>query len=146
MAPGFAGADADTGPGTGFTVTSAGNLAGALSNLGLVALPASWPAASGSRCSRGSRRSGPTAGGLTTFVVLGVRGSAGRDLVPDAVSAGGTPLAIAGGAGAEISAPLINAIVVRPPGFFFTFLLAGTVSTQLLEQAAADLTELVTPS
>ena len=78
--------------------------------------------------------------------MLAVRGSAGRDLVPDVVSAGGTPLAIAGGAAAEISAPLINAIVVRPPGFFVTFLLAGTVSTQLLEQAATDLTELVTLS
>ena len=53
---------------------------------------------------------------------------------------------IAGGAGAEISAPLINAIVVRPPGWFFTFLLAGTVSSQLLERAATDLTELVTLS
>ena len=78
--------------------------------------------------------------------MLAVRGSAGRDLVPDVVSAGGTPLTIAGGAGAEISAPLINAIVVRPPGWFFTFLLAGPVSTQLLERAATDLTELVTAS
>ena len=60
------------------------------------------------------------------------------------VSAGGRPLVLAGGAGAEISAPLINAIVVRPPGWFFTFLLAGTVSTQLLDRAAANLTELVT--
>ena len=78
--------------------------------------------------------------------MLAVRGSAGRNLVPDVVSAGGTPLVIAGGAGAEISAPLINAIVVRPPGWFFTFLLAGTVSSQLLERAATDLTELVTLS
>ena len=40
VAAGSAGADAGAGAGTGFTVTSAGNLAGALSDLGLVALPA----------------------------------------------------------------------------------------------------------
>jgi hypothetical protein len=62
------------------------------------------------------------------------------------VTAGGTPLVIAGGAAAEISAPLLNAVIVRPPGFFVTFLLAGTVSTQLLEQAATELAELVTLS
>jgi len=89
---------------------------------------------------------GAYGGGLTTFVVLAVRGSAGRNLVPDVVSAGGTPLDIAGGAGAGISAPLINAIVVRPRGWFWTFLLAGPVSAQLLERAATDLTELVTGS
>src|SRR5262249_48910307 len=60
---------------------------------------------------------GAYGGGLTTFAVLGVRGSAGRHLVPDAVTAGGTPLVIAGGAAAEISAPLLNAVIVRPPGF-----------------------------
>jgi len=89
---------------------------------------------------------GAYGGGLTTFAVLGVRDSAGRHLIPDAVTAGGTPLVIAGGAAAEISAPLLNAVIVRPPGFFVTFLLAGTVSTQLLEQAATELTELVTLS
>jgi hypothetical protein len=75
--------------------------------------------------------------------VLGVRDSAGRHLIPDAITAGGTPLVLAGGAAVEISAPLLNAVIVRPPGFFVSFLLAGTVSTQLLEQAATELTELV---
>jgi hypothetical protein len=78
-------------------------------------------------------------GGLATFVVVGVRGSAGRNLLPDALSAGGAPLDVAGGAGALISAPLINAVIVRPAGFYVTFLLAGTVSTQVLEQAAGTL-------
>ena len=36
------------------------------------------------------------------------------------------------------------AAIVRPPGFFVTFVLAGTVSTKVLEQAATELTELVT--
>ena len=60
--------------------------------------------------------------------------------------AGGTPLVIAGGAGGDISTPLLNAVIARPAGFFVTFLLAGTVSTDLLEQAATQLAELVTLS
>jgi len=132
--------------GTGFTVTRAGNLAGALSDLGLVALPAQLAGRNRLPVQPGFETIGTYGGGLTTFVVVGVRGSAGRHLVPDAVSAGGTPLAIAGGAGVVIGAPLINAVIVRPPGFFVTFLLAGTVSAQLLEQAAAELTQQVTLS
>ena len=127
-------------------MTRASNLAGALSNLALVALPAQLAGRIRLPVQPGFETIGAYGGGLTTFVVLAIRGSAGRDLIPDVVSAGGTPLTIAGGAGAEISAPLINAIVIRPPGWFFTFLLAGPVSTQLLEQAATDLTELVTAS
>lgn len=132
--------------GTGFTVTSAGSLAGALSNLALVALPAELAGRIRLPVQAGFETIGAYGGGLTTFVALAVRGSAGHDLISDVVSAGGTPVIIAGGTGAEISAPLINAIVVRPPGWFFTFLLAGTVSTRLLEQAATDLTELVAAS
>jgi hypothetical protein len=133
-------------PGTGFTITSAGRLAGALRSLAPVALPAQLAGRIRLPVQPGFETIGAYGGGLTTFVVLAVRGSAGRSLVPDVVSAGGTPVIIAGGAGAEISAPLINAIVIRPPGWFFTFLLAGTVSTQLLEQAATDLTDLVAVS
>jgi hypothetical protein len=130
-------------PGTGFTVTSAGSVAGALRNLALIALPAELGGRIRFPVQPGFETIGAYGGGLTTFVVLAIRGSSGRDLIPDVVSAGGTPLVLAGGAGAEIGAPLINAIVIRPPGWFYTFLLAGTVSTQLLERAATDLTELV---
>jgi hypothetical protein len=130
--------------GTGFTVTRANNLAGALSDLGLVALPAQLAGRNRLPVQPGFETIGVYGGGLTTFVVIGVRGGAGRNLVPDAVSAGGTPLAIAGGTGVVIGAPLINAVIVRPPGFFVTFLLAGTVSAELLEQAATALTEQVT--
>jgi len=132
--------------GTGFTVTRASSLAGALRNLAVVALPAELAGRIRLPVQPGFETIGAYGGGLTTFVVLAVRGSGGRGLIPDVVSAGGTPLTIAGGTGAAISAPLINAILVRPPGWFFTFLLAGTVSMPLLEQAATDLTELVTGS
>jgi len=125
--------------GTGFTVTSAGNLAGALSNLGLVALPRQLAGRQRAPVPEGFEAIGVYGGGLATFVVLGVRGDAGRHLVADALSAGGTALGVSGGTGALISAPLINAVIVRPSGGFVTFLIAGTVSTQVLEQAATTL-------
>ena len=130
-------------PGTGFTVTRASSLAGALRDLGLVALPAELADRVRQPVVPGFEAIGVYGGGLATFVVLGVRGSAGRNLVPDALSAGGTALDLPGGTGALISAPLINAVIVRPSGFFATFLLAGTVSAPLLEQAAATLAEQV---
>jgi hypothetical protein len=132
--------------GAGFTVTSASTLAGALSNLGLVSLPAELAGRIRLPVQPGFEAVGAYGGGLATFAVLGVRGSSGRRLIPDAVKAGGVPLVIAGGGAAEISAPLLNAVIVRPPGSFVTFLLAGTVSTRLLEQAATEVTEQVTLS
>jgi hypothetical protein len=127
------------GPGTGFTSTNAGSLAGALSNLGVMILPYELAGRRRLPVPAGYDEIGLYGGGLATFVVVGVRGSAGRNLLPDALSAGGAPLDVAGGAGALISAPLINAVIVRPAGFYVTFLLAGTVSTQVLEQAAGTL-------
>ena len=91
----------DRAPATGFTVANAGNLAGVLSNLGLVALPAELAGRIRLPVQPGFETIGAYGGGLTTFAVLGVRDSAGRHLVPDAVTAGGTPLVIAGGAAAR---------------------------------------------
>jgi hypothetical protein len=129
--------------GTGFTVTSANNLTGALRHLGLIDLPAQLAGRDRQPVLPGYEAIGVYGGGLATFVVLAVRGSAAQNLVPDALSAGGAALDVLGGTGALISAPLINAVIVQPAGFFATFLLAGTVSAQVLEQAAAMLTEQV---
>jgi hypothetical protein len=126
-------------PGTGFTVTNAGSLAGALSRLGVVNMPAQLGGRDRLPLVPGFESIGVYGGGLATFVVLGVRGSAGQNLVADTLSAGGTALDVRGGAGALISAPLINAVIVRPSGFFVTFLIAGTVRAQVLEQAASTL-------
>ena len=127
------------GPGTGFTVTSASSLAGALSDLGFLALPDQLAGSDRLPSPQGFGTVGLYGGGLATFVVLGVRGSAGQNLVPDALSAGGVAVDVSGGTGVLISAPLINAVIVRPPGFFLTFLIAGTVSPVVLEQAATTL-------
>jgi len=127
------------GPGTGFTVTSASSLAGALSNLGMVALPSELAGRDRLPSPPGFDTVGVYGGGLATFIVVGVRGPADRDLVADALTAGGTAVEVSGAPGALIGAPLINAVIVRPFGFLYTFLITGTVGAEVLEQAAAGL-------
>jgi hypothetical protein len=130
--------------GTGFTVTRAGSQSSALRTLGLLALPAELAGRIRQPVQEGYEQIGVYGSGLATFVVLGVRGSADRNLMSDVISAGGTPLPIASGPGVVIGAPLVNAIIFRPAGFFLTLLMAGTVSTDLLAQAATQLAEQVT--
>jgi len=76
-------------------------------------------------------------GGLATFVVLGVRTS--QDLIGDALSAGGTALSVPGARAVLAGAQLVNAVLLQPDGFALTFLIVGTVSPAVLEQAAATL-------
>jgi hypothetical protein len=127
------------GPGTGFTVASASRLSGELNNLATTNLP-------GQLAGRG-RVAEPAAfdevgvygGGLSTFVVLGIRGR--RDLVGDALAAGGAALSLTGGTATLISAPLVNAVILRPAGSCVTYLIAGTISASVLEQSAVTLTQ-----
>jgi hypothetical protein len=125
------------GPGTGFTVTRAGNLAGVLNGLAPVALPSQL--AGRDRLPTGFNPIGVYGGGLATFAVLGLPGSADRNLVTQALSAGGTALAVAGGTGVLIGAPLINAVILRPSDPDTIFLLVGTVGPDVLEQAGGML-------
>jgi hypothetical protein len=129
------------GPGTGFTTTRADNLAGALNNLAPVAFPAQLAGRDMLPPPARFAPIGVYGGGLATFIVLGLRGSSGQNLIADALSAGGTALTVEGGSGVLISAPLLNAVLVQPsdPGTGTVFLVVGTVSTSLLEQAAAML-------
>lgn len=128
------------GPGTGFSVTSAADVAGILNSLGLGVFPDELAGRRRVATPAGFRVIGIYGGGLATFVVAGLRGRAGRRLIPDALSAGGTALDLPGAAGAAISAPLLNAVIVQPADVSLTFLLAGTVSDEVLEQAATTLT------
>ena len=128
------------GPGTGFTTTSASNLPGALRNLVLTALPAQLAGRRRLPVQPGFSSIGVYGGGLATFVVVGVRGYTGYTLISDARSDGGAALSLSSGAsGVLISAPLVNAVLVRAARGAHrcvTFLIAGTVSPQVLEQAA----------
>jgi hypothetical protein len=126
------------GPGTGFTVTSARSLSGELNNLATANLPRRL--AGRDRVPEPSTfdEVGVYGGGLSTFVVLGIRGSS--DLVGDALSAGGVALDLPDGTAALISAPLVNAVIVRPAGSYVTYLIAGTISARVLERSAITLT------
>lgn len=127
----------ERGPGTGFTVISATDLAGALNNLGSVLLPTQLAGRDRVTEPAVFSRIGVYGGGLATFVVLGIRGV--PNLIPDALSGGGTALIMSGASAVLIGAPLVNAVIVRPFGSLITFLVAGTVNTAVLEQAAVGL-------
>jgi hypothetical protein len=127
----------ERGPGTGFTVVTATSLAGALNNLAVELLPTQLAGRDRDSKLTVFSRVGVYGGGLATFVVLGLRGV--PNLIPDALSGGGTALIMSDASAVLIGAPLINAVIVRPFGSLITFLVAGTVSTTVLEQAAVTL-------
>jgi hypothetical protein len=129
--------------GTGFTVTSAGNLAGALSNLEHDALPAALAGRQRVPAPAGFSAVGLYGGGLATFAVLALRGGTGEGFLSGARSAGGTPYNFPNGTGVLIGASLVNAVIAqtgRAGGFGDTFLIVGTVSSKVLLQAAVTLT------
>jgi hypothetical protein len=137
--PGAAVFTPQRGPGTGFTVTSARSLSGELNNLGEANLPRQLAGRDRVPEPPAFDDVGVYGGGLSTFAVLGIRVG---NLVGNALSAGGVALSLPGGeTGALISAPLVNAVIVQPAGSYLTYLIAGTISTSVLEQAAATITE-----
>jgi hypothetical protein len=127
------------GPGAGYTVTTANDFTGVLRDLypeflplrlaGRMRQPVLWQYGG----------IGVYGGGLATFAVLAFSGSTGFNLLNDAQSDGATPFSAPGGDGVLASAPLINLIIVHRSYSQVTFLLAGLVNKQVLEQAAADL-------
>jgi hypothetical protein len=126
------------GPGTGFTTTTPGNLAGVLKNLDNEVLP--------DRLAGFAWQPSPVpqiglyGSGLTTFAVLTFRrGGTGGQLLRDALDAGAAQLTFRDGVGAVASAPLVNLVLVHPYTSPDTFLLVGLVSKSVLEQAAAVL-------
>jgi len=128
------------GPGTGFTVTSASNLSGALKNLEPEALPATLAGRQRIPAPPGFSTVGLYGGGLATFAVFTLRGGTGSGLLDGARSDGGTPYTFPDGTGVLISASLVNAVIAQSDRSTDTVLIAGTVSDAVLLQAAATLT------
>jgi hypothetical protein len=126
------------GPGTGFTTTSLRSLSGGLNHLAEETLPRQLAGRDRVPESRAFDDVGVYGGGLSTLVVLGIRGSS--DLVGSALSAGGVAFDLPGATAALISAPLVNALIVRPADSYFTYLIAGTISASVLERSAVTLT------
>ena len=130
------------GPGSGYTVTTASDFTGVLRDLFPEFLPLRLAGRTRQPVLWQYGGIGVYGSGLTTFAVLAFSGSTGFNLLDDAQSDGATPLQVTGGTGVLASAPLINLIIVHRSYSQVTFLLAGFVDKQVLEQAAADV---VTP-
>jgi len=125
------------GPGTGFTTTTPGDLAGVLKDLDNAALPGSL--AGFTRQPSPVPQVGVYGSGLSVFAVLTFRRDTGYQLLDDAVKAGAAPLAFPDGRGAVAGAPLVNLVLVHRHHSPDTFLLFGLVSKTALEQAGAVL-------
>jgi hypothetical protein len=125
------------GPGTGFTTTTAGDLAGVLKNLDDELLPSSLTGLHRARSN--VPQIGIYGSGLTAFAVLTFRRDIGCQVLREAVNAGATRLTFGDGTGAVASAPLVNLVLVHPRASPDTFLLIGFVSRAALEDAAAVL-------
>jgi hypothetical protein len=123
-------------PGTGFTTASASNLDKALNNLESDGLPRSL--AGRDRVLSTVRNIGVYGSGLSLFTVLVVR--AGSNLIADARADGGIPYRFPDGGGYLLSASLVNAMVADQDRSGDTYLIAGTVSDQVLLRAAVTLT------
>ena len=121
------------GPGTGFTTTTPGDLAGVLKDLDAAVLPDSL--AGFARQPSPIPQIGVYGTGLTTFAVLTFRRDTGYQLLDDAVQAGAAPLTLRDGRGAVASAPLVNLVLAHRHHTPDTFLLVGLVSKTVLEQA-----------
>jgi hypothetical protein len=127
------------GPGTGFTQIDASDLSGALNDLGPVILPGSLAERTRITVPLGFDQVGIYGQGLATFAVLQIDGSTGLDLISDALSDGATALKGPQWSGAVMSTRIITAVLLHPNGGVGTFVLAGFVDRQVLQQAASQL-------
>lgn len=124
--------------GIGFTVTHTPDLLTALERVNLGALPARLV---------GQPRRGLTQAvsvgvygtGLAQYAVLPVPGRLGYEAYDSAVR-WGRPVTLPGGEAGVIATALVSLLVVKSTRTGRTFLLAGPVDVELLQQAAAELT------
>lgn len=127
------------GPGTAFTQTDAADLSGALSDLGPVLLPATLAGRPRSTSPFGFDEVGLYGQGLATFAALQIDGSVGLDLIAGARSEGGIVLRGPHWFGVVVSTPLVTAVLLHPKATVGTYVLAGFVNRQVMEQAARDI-------
>ncbi len=127
-------------PAIGFDVTNAPDIAGAIANLHLGALP--------DRLAGRDRGGTPLArladtgsygSGFSQFVVVPVPRQTELPALRSARNAGGTPVQLPGGDGVLISTPLLSVFVMDSHLTRRNYLLAGLVDGKLLTAAAAEL-------
>ncbi|WP_326834560.1 hypothetical protein VSH64_06485 [Amycolatopsis rhabdoformis] len=126
-------------PGSGFTVTNAPDLSGALGALGRVRLPNSLGGRPVRTANFGGVQGAALYGtGLATFAVVAVPRPVADGAADAAGKAGGTTTAQA----VQLSVTPLSLAIVRPPGSRRGYLLAGLVTPSVLTSAAADLVAL----
>lgn len=126
-------------PGSGFTITNAPDLSGALGALGRARLPTSLGGRPVRTANFGGVQGAALYGtGLATFAVVAVPRAVADGAADAAGKAGGTTTAQA----VQLSVTPLSLAIVRPPGSRRGYLLAGLVTPAVLTAAAADLATL----
>ncbi|HET6214853.1 MAG TPA: hypothetical protein VFE14_18440, partial [Micromonosporaceae bacterium] len=124
----------------GFSVTSGQRVLDALGTLSPVPLP---PVVANRSRTPGVSTVvgvGSYGDGLSTFVVVSLRGRNGARTFEKIRDSGAIPLAMAGGQAYQAAIPLLSMLVVRADGpRGRIYLLAGAVTPELLAQAGAEL-------
>jgi hypothetical protein len=127
-------------PQAGFTRTRAPDVAARINGVASVPLPATLAGKSRSSFT-GLVGVGGYGAGLATFLVVPLPGRLGGRTIRAVRDAGALavklPVEVVGGEAYEVRASLLTTVVVRTSNR--TYLLAGFVSTDLLERAAAEL-------
>ncbi|GIH06162.1 hypothetical protein Rhe02_42290 [Rhizocola hellebori] len=129
----------------GFSVTTAQDVASALRGVGATALPATLAgrqrlaAPAEALAGRGVAAYGA---GVSLFAVVTLPGRIGSQSLQAVHEGGGVTVAIGGAEAYEMQTALVNALIMRTPGTGRnrrTYLLAGSVTAEVLRQAGADL-------
>jgi hypothetical protein len=129
-------------PGAGFTVTSAPDVAAAINSQASFPLPPRLAGRNRVQLATSITGVGGYGIGLSTFVALPLPGRLGPQTFNAARDAGAEQLTIPNADGYEVRTSVITTIVVRSVGGRAnrrTYLLAGFVTRDVLEQAAAEL-------
>jgi hypothetical protein len=131
-------------PGSGLNVINAADVAAAINEIAPVPLPATLAG----RTRLGSAAAARVVGlaaygpGLSSFVVFALPGRTGADALNAARDRGAIPVSLPNADAYQTSTTLVNGLIVRTQGDRAnrrTYLIAGSVTPELLRQAAAEL-------
>lgn len=125
-------------PGVGFTVTGRPDIVGLLDRVDPRALPERLAGQARRPSVSGVSAVGVYGTGLAQYLVLPLPREFGRDAY-DGATKWGQRLTFPAGAAALISTSLVSVLVVRPNAGRRTYLVAGLVNGELLEQVGAEL-------
>ncbi|GLY44296.1 hypothetical protein Amsp01_103190 [Amycolatopsis sp. NBRC 101858] len=130
-------------PGSGFTVASAPDVSNALGALGQVPLPATLAGRPVVSSKFGGVEGAALYGtGLAAFAVIAVPRAVGNAASDAAGKAGGVQVKLAQGTVVQLSITPLSLAIVRASAFRRSYLLAGTVTPDVLKTVAEELSTL----